>query len=97
MKQLFIVAILLFLFTSCSEEKTKISQLPISSTNIEAISFFNQAKIHEQNFEFDEAKALLRDELRHHALVQRGLIDDNVVGEELRFALLFLVLHLRFL
>ena len=56
MKQFFIVIILLFFFNSCSEEKTKIAQLPISSTNIEAISFFNKALIHEMNFEFDEAK-----------------------------------------
>jgi tetratricopeptide (TPR) repeat protein len=56
MKQYFIVAILLVFFISCSEEKEKSVGLPISSTNTDAISFFNKAQIHDQNFEFNEAK-----------------------------------------
>ena len=39
-----------------AEEKEKSVGLPISSSNTDAISFFNKAQIHDQNFEFDEAK-----------------------------------------
>ena len=55
MKQYHIVAIILFFFNSCSEEKVKPIELPISSLNSEAISFFNKAEIHRENLEFDEA------------------------------------------
>ncbi len=55
MKQYHIVAILLVFFNSCSEEKVKPIELPISSLNSEAISFFNKAEIHRENLEFDEA------------------------------------------
>ena len=56
MRQFFIIAIIYFFFNACSEENKSQVQIPISSTNDEAISFFNKARIHEQNFEFDEAK-----------------------------------------
>ena len=56
MKQYHIVAIILFFFNSCSEEKVKPIELPISSLNSEAISFFNQARIHEQKYELIKAR-----------------------------------------
>ena len=55
MRYLFILSAIFFFFISCSEENTSADQIPISSTNDEAISFFNKALIHEMNFEFDEA------------------------------------------
>ncbi len=56
MRCLFILSTIYFVLISCSEENTNANQIPISSTNDEAISFFYKAKIHEQNFEFKEAK-----------------------------------------
>ena len=56
MRQFLIVAITSFFINSCSEEKINENQLPLSTTNIEAINFFNQGQIHDQNFEFIEAK-----------------------------------------
>ena len=56
MRQLIFVAIVLFFFNSCSDEKVKPNELPISSVNSEAISFFNQARIHEQKYELIKAR-----------------------------------------
>ena len=56
MRQLIYVSILFYFFSSCAEETIKPVEPPISSTNSEAIRFFNEARLHEQKYELIKAR-----------------------------------------